>query len=1205
MNSVAMLSRKIVRFRRFYGLPFGSLRKLGLSLFAFAAFALASEAQVISLTNNLGNSGHSLVGANDFSQAQGFTTGANALGYNLTSLILKGVSFRSTSENTITLHKDSQTGTKVADFTDAITDSGATITYTPTANVVLEANTDYFFVTKKDFFSTTSFHFVTLTTETGSAGWSIKNDSFIYSVGNSRWTANDPKRMFVFDVRGSAVPNAVPTASNNTVATRPNTPYTFSASDFGFTDTNSADTLASVKITTLETAGDLELDGTDVTANQVITKADIDANKLIFTPATGGTGAAYATFGFSVNDGTADSAASYTMTIDVLNVPVVTITSASSVVEGNPLQFTINVDSARSTARTVHYRVSGNISVVDRTALGAKTVVLPANATSVIVNVPTEDDTTKENDVNIFITLLADTATPATYTIGNPGTGIGKVTDDDPDITVTLTTPDVSATEQDNSKPAELVVTLSRTLTTGETVSVPLFFSGGILNTDFRTTLDTSVRRVGVGFQRTGTQNWVNFTSGSRTAKIFLTALADADAIDDIVTVSIPATSIGSNPRQIIGVSNSVGIAGGIRTGNGQITVTDDDEQELILGAFTLDVTEESSSTYTVKLASEPTATVTVTIGGTDLKEVTVDTNSVTSGNQNTLEFTTSNWATAQTVTVAAGDDAITGNYTATLTHTASGGDYGTVTQDLPVTVEDNDIPTVSLSLSSETIQEGGSAITVTATRARSNDSGAPLVIPIAVKTVGTTADAADYTLATSISIPDSATIGTTTFTAATDSSDESSETVIIELGTPPDGTIKGTDSEVTVTITDANPTVASLVRVGTGDVTEGTAIEFTVSLNRTLTGSEIVDVPLSIGGTGVTTADWSLALKSGSASTGLTLSDATTTTPNIRFTGVTSAVDEATFTLTTTDDDIAETGTKETFQIALGSNGSGANGFDASSLGTNVGGGADPSASQNSFNVVVNDPALPVLSIDLTAPLDPVTEGDPVTFTITSDSTRKTARTVHYSLFGANDYFNFEDQGNDSIVLPAGDTSVTVSVPTVDDSTDEPNDRVIFSILSDTATPATYTTSSTQFITTRGVEDNDATPVTLTTPDATATEEDSDATAEIVLTLGRSLVDGESIAVPLIFSGGTLGTDFSLSLKTSVTGVTLSGNVVTIAGINLSTATVLLTALTDADAVNDTVTVSIPAASSGAAPILTANICPRQCDGECSQWKR
>ena len=38
---------------------------------------------------------------------------------------------------------------------------------------------------------------------------------------------------------------------------------------------------------------------------------------------------------------------------------------------------------------------------------------------------------------------------------------------------------------------------------------------------------------------------------------------------------------------------------------------------------------------------------------------------------------------------------------TATLTHTATGGDYNSVTKDLPVTVTDNDTPELVLSKSS------------------------------------------------------------------------------------------------------------------------------------------------------------------------------------------------------------------------------------------------------------------------------------------------------------------------------------------------------------------------------------------------------------------------------------------------------------------------------------------------------------------------
>ena len=70
-------------------------------------------------------------------------------------------------------------------------------------------------------------------------------------------------------------------------------------------------------ITAVESAGDLELDGTDVTAGQVVARTEIDAGKLIFAPAANAHGTGYATFKFKVNDGTAESAAEYTMTIDV------------------------------------------------------------------------------------------------------------------------------------------------------------------------------------------------------------------------------------------------------------------------------------------------------------------------------------------------------------------------------------------------------------------------------------------------------------------------------------------------------------------------------------------------------------------------------------------------------------------------------------------------------------------------------------------------------------------------------------------------------------------------------------------------------------------------------------------------------------------------------------------------------------------------
>ncbi|MBZ2169515.1 DUF4347 domain-containing protein, partial [Marinobacter sp. F4216] len=111
--------------------------------------------------------------------------------------------------------------------------------------------------------------------------------------------------------------NDAPTAANNTITTNEDTVYTFTAADFKFSDID-GDALASVQITSLESAGSLQLNGVDVTLNQVITKADIDAGNLTFTPVADANGTGYDSFGFSVNDGTADSASSYTMTVDVM-----------------------------------------------------------------------------------------------------------------------------------------------------------------------------------------------------------------------------------------------------------------------------------------------------------------------------------------------------------------------------------------------------------------------------------------------------------------------------------------------------------------------------------------------------------------------------------------------------------------------------------------------------------------------------------------------------------------------------------------------------------------------------------------------------------------------------------------------------------------------------------------------------------------------
>ncbi len=96
--------------------------------------------------------------------------------------------------------------------------------------------------------------------------------------------------------------NDPPAGTDNTVTTPEDTPYTFAAADFGFTDPidSPANALQSVVITTLPGVGSLTLSGNPVVAGQEIPAASL--GNLAFTPAANASGSPYTTFTFQVRD---------------------------------------------------------------------------------------------------------------------------------------------------------------------------------------------------------------------------------------------------------------------------------------------------------------------------------------------------------------------------------------------------------------------------------------------------------------------------------------------------------------------------------------------------------------------------------------------------------------------------------------------------------------------------------------------------------------------------------------------------------------------------------------------------------------------------------------------------------------------------------------------------------------------------------------
>ena len=113
--------------------------------------------------------------------------------------------------------------------------------------------------------------------------------------------------------------NAAPTAQNSTVTVSEDAVHPFAASEFGFSDTDPGDALASVKVVVPPVVGSLLHNSDVVEADDVVSKSDLDGGRLTFRPEANANGTGYTGFTFRVSDGRVESA-SYTMTIDVTPV---------------------------------------------------------------------------------------------------------------------------------------------------------------------------------------------------------------------------------------------------------------------------------------------------------------------------------------------------------------------------------------------------------------------------------------------------------------------------------------------------------------------------------------------------------------------------------------------------------------------------------------------------------------------------------------------------------------------------------------------------------------------------------------------------------------------------------------------------------------------------------------------------------------------
>ncbi|MBU2895101.1 VCBS domain-containing protein [Vibrio hepatarius] len=177
-------------------------------------------------------------------------------------------------------------------------------------------------------------------TFTPEAGFTGKVPSMVYRVGDDGGNPIGDSSQNSLSIEVTPPLQHAPTVTGQTVSTNEDITRTFTTSEFGYSDQD-GDALQFVTISSIPSHGLLLLNGNAVTANQQISKADIDAGHLTFTPINNENGANYAQFTFTANDGHKNSA-NATMVVDVNAVNDAPIVGSSfiSSLEDKPHAFT-------------------------------------------------------------------------------------------------------------------------------------------------------------------------------------------------------------------------------------------------------------------------------------------------------------------------------------------------------------------------------------------------------------------------------------------------------------------------------------------------------------------------------------------------------------------------------------------------------------------------------------------------------------------------------------------------------------------------------------------------------------------------------------------------------------------------------------------------------------------------------------------------
>ena len=745
-----------------------------------------------------------------------------------------------------------------------------------------------------------------------------------------------------------------------------------------------------------------------------------------------------------------------TVTISDNDLPAITVSAGdASASEAGPDtgSYTFNRTGPTTAALTVNFALSGTaIDGSDYTSLGTS-VTFPIGASSALVTLTPIDDASFEGSETATLTLQAG----AGYTVASPSAATVTIADDDlPQVSVTAS--DAAASE---AGPDTGTYTVTRSGPTTAALTVVYAMSGTATDGTDYPTLGTSV----------------TIPTGASSAVVTLTPTDDAVFEgDETATLTISADS-----------AYSVG------TASANVTISDNDVATITVSASDASASEAGDpGVYTLTRSGPTTAALTANY---------VMSGTATDGSDYTSLGTSVSFAigaSTATVTLTPIDDAVSeGDETATLTLQPNAAYVVGAPAAGTVTIADNDLPTLTLSVTDASAAEAGSD-TGTFTITRTGPTSAPLTVTYAMS--GTASEGTDYgTLGTSVTIPIGASSVTITLTPTDDAVFEGDETATLTLsasaaytlGAPTVGTITISDDDLPVVTLSATDASAAEAGANTG----------TYTFSRTGSTAVALAVNYTVSGTATDGVDFA------TLGTSVTFSAGASTT---------------TLTLTPTDDALVEG--DETAIVTLAANA-------AYSVGT-----------PGTATVAIADDEVPTVTVSATDAAAAEAGSDVGVYTLTRTGATTAALTVQYVMSGtATDGTDYPTLGT-SVTIPVGASSATVTLTPTDDAIPEGSSETATLTLTASAnysigTPAAATVT---------IADDDAPTVTLSATDAAAAEAGSDVG---VYTVTRTGATTAALTVNYALSGTasdgadfpTLGTSVTIPIGASSATVTLT----------------------------------------------------------------